>query len=77
MLDIVVTVGGILVLIALVALMLHLINTRQQQGITAADYEEFHPGNPPETPGGRAESSEDDRSGRARQEREDGEGHQG
>lgn len=50
MLDILVTVGVILVLIALAALLLHLINTHHEQHIAAADYERFHPGQPPQTP---------------------------
>ncbi|WP_314175786.1 hypothetical protein [Streptomyces winkii] len=47
MLDILVTVGVILVLIALAALLLHLINTHHEQRIAAAHYERFHPGDPP------------------------------
>ncbi|MCH6161271.1 hypothetical protein [Streptomyces marispadix] len=49
MLDILVTVGVILVLIALAALLLHLINTHQRQDVATADYERFHPGDPPES----------------------------
>lgn len=46
MLDILVTVGVILVLIALVALMLHLTNAHQEQRVATARYERFHPGDP-------------------------------
>jgi hypothetical protein len=51
-LDILVTVGVILVLIALAALLLHLINTHHRQDVATADYERFHPGDPPESRGG-------------------------
>ncbi|OEU86494.1 hypothetical protein DB35_22405 [Streptomyces abyssalis] len=67
MLDILVTVGVILVLIALAALLLHLINTHHEQRIATTHYERFHPGNPPEGPGSRAE----------RQDREEGKGEDG
>ena len=46
--DILVTVGVILLLIALAALMIHLINTHHEQRIAALDYERFHPGDPPD-----------------------------
>jgi hypothetical protein len=51
MLDILVTVGVILVLIALAALLLHLINTHHRQDVATADYERFHAGDPPESTG--------------------------
>ncbi|SCK38063.1 hypothetical protein [Streptomyces sp. WMMB 322] len=57
MLDILVTVGVILVLIALAALLLHLINTHRDRSIATARYEDFHPGNPPRSPGDREEST--------------------
>ncbi|NLU75923.1 hypothetical protein HCC61_25270 [Streptomyces sp. HNM0575] len=47
MLDILVTVGVILVLIALAALLLHLIGAHHRQDVATAHYESFHPGNPP------------------------------
>jgi hypothetical protein len=42
--DILVTVGVILLLIALAALMIHLINAHHEQGIAALDYEQSRPG---------------------------------
>jgi hypothetical protein len=67
MLDILVTTGVILVLIALAALLLHLINTHHQQGIAAAHYERFHPGDPPKT-------EQRDRERRDRERRDEGGG---
>lgn len=57
MLDVLVTVGVILVLIALAALLLHLINTHHEQDVATAEYERFHPGNPPPTPQSRGEDT--------------------
>ncbi|QPP07884.1 hypothetical protein G4Z16_17400 [Streptomyces bathyalis] len=57
MLDILVTVGVILVLIALAALLLHLINTHHEQRIAATHYERFHPGDPPPTATDRGEET--------------------
>lgn len=51
MLDILVTVGVILVLIALAALLLHLIGAHHRQDVAGAHYERFHPGNPPNVRG--------------------------
>lgn len=47
--EILVTVGVILVLIALAALMIHLINVHRDQRVAAFHYERFHPGDPPDT----------------------------
>ncbi|GGO56542.1 hypothetical protein GCM10012287_50370 [Streptomyces daqingensis] len=49
--DILVTVGVIVLLIALTALMIHLLNVRHQQSIVTHRYDTFHPGNPPEGEG--------------------------
>ncbi|MFC4495823.1 hypothetical protein ACFPA8_16980 [Streptomyces ovatisporus] len=49
--DILVTVGIILLLIALTALMIHLLNVRHEQSIVTHRYDTFHPGNPPESAG--------------------------
>ena len=69
MLDILVTVGVILVLIALAALLLHLINAHHRQDIATAHYESFHPGDPP--PGTSADPGEETGRGeRGRQDRE-------
>jgi hypothetical protein len=66
MLDILVTVGVILVLIALAALLLHLINTHHEQRIAATHYERFHPGDPPRTA---TDSGEDAGLGERREQR--------
>lgn len=55
--DILVTVGVILLLIVLTALMIHLLDARHQQSIATHRYDTFHPGNPP---GGGAAGQHDD-----------------
>lgn len=67
MLDILVTVGVILVLIALAALLLHLINTHHEQRIAAAHYEDFHAGDPP-----RSGKDGEERAGRGEERRQRG-----
>ena len=50
--DILVTVGVIVVLIALTALLIHLLNVHHGQRIAETHYDRFHAGDPPDTGGG-------------------------
>jgi hypothetical protein len=50
MVDILVTVGVILVLIALTAMLLRLIDRHHARDVATAHYEPFHPGKPPPAP---------------------------
>ena len=68
MLDILVTVGVILILIALAALLLHLVDEHQRQRVATADYERFHPGDP--RPGSSGEPASGQGSGQARTQQE-------
>jgi hypothetical protein len=58
--EILVTIGVILALIALAALMIHLINVHRDQRVAAFHYDRFQPGDPPDTgrAGGSAEQAE-------------------
>lgn len=56
--DILVTVGVILLLIALAAGMIHLVNERHEQSIATHHYESFHAGDPPG--GGKAGTEPDE-----------------
>lgn len=50
MVDILVTVGVILVLIGLTAMLLRLIDRHHARDVATAHYESFHPGKPPPAP---------------------------
>lgn len=65
--DIIVTVGIILILIAVSSLVIHLINAHHAQDVAEHDYDAFHPGDPRsgEAPAadGAAETAEEARAG--------------